>query len=160
MLDVGSGSGYLTACLAKMASGEEARVYGVDHVPELVEWATSNVTADSPELLNSRLSFIVGDGRLGLPDQAPFDVIHVGAAAPELPPALVDQLAVGGRLVIPIGTRWGDQYLEVVDKVTQAEVIRNRAMPVKFVPLTDRDRQVQLFSQTFSDHNSQDKGKK
>ena len=55
---------------------------------------------------------------------------------------MLPQLAVGGRLVIPIGTKWGDQCLEVIDKVSSTEVLRNRAMPVKFVPLTDRDSQI------------------
>ena len=90
VLDVGSGSGYLTACLAKMTDG---LVYGIDHVEELVDWARANVTSDSPELIESgRVSFIVRDGRRGLAEYSPFDIIHVGAAAPELPTPLIDQV--------------------------------------------------------------------
>lgn len=92
MLDIGSGSGYLTVCLAKMTDGN---VYGVDHVDELVQWARKNVTSDSPELIESgRVTFVTGDGRCGLPEYAPFDIIHVGAAAPELPTPLIDQVRI------------------------------------------------------------------
>lgn len=73
---------------------------GIDHIPELIEMSTSNIESDNPELLNSgRIQFKVGDGRLGFPELGPYNAIHVGAAAPELPQPLVDQLKVNLFLV-------------------------------------------------------------
>lgn len=68
---------------------------GIDHIPELVNLSIENIQNDQPELLQSgRVRLVLGDGRVGAPDLGPFDAIHVGAAAPKLPQALVDQLKV------------------------------------------------------------------
>lgn len=72
---------------------------GIDHIPELVEMARQNLEHDQPELLRSgRVVLRVGDGRLGVPDLGPYNAIHVGAAAPTLPQALIDQLKVSTNL--------------------------------------------------------------
>ena len=81
-----------------------------------------------------------GDGGLGWPEQAPFDAIIVTAATPDVPPALIEQLRPGGRLVIPIGPRHGDQELIVLTKDAAGEVTRRDVLPVAFVPLTGGDR--------------------
>uniref|UniRef100_UPI0009B46650 protein-L-isoaspartate(D-aspartate) O-methyltransferase-like n=1 Tax=Monopterus albus TaxID=43700 RepID=UPI0009B46650 len=92
-LDVGSGSGYLTACFARM-TGPSGRVVGIEHINELVQMSIKNVQADDPELLSSgRIRFVVGDGRLGFPDGAPYDAIHVGAAAATVPRAVRTRMA-------------------------------------------------------------------
>uniref|UniRef100_A0A3Q3JC13 Protein-L-isoaspartate O-methyltransferase n=1 Tax=Monopterus albus TaxID=43700 RepID=A0A3Q3JC13_MONAL len=129
-LDVGSGSGYLTACFAKM-TGPSGRVVGIEHIDELVQMSIKNVQADDPELLSSgRIRFVVGDGRLGFPDGAPYDAIHVGAAAATVPRALLEQLKAGGRLVLPVGPDGGSQTLEQYE--------RSRVI---YVPLTDKRHQ-------------------
>lgn len=141
VLDVGSGTGYLTACFAVMV-GQQGHAVGVEHIPELVESSTRNIqTSAAAELLEEgSLSVHVGDGRLGWANFAPYDAIHVGAAAPEIPPALVEQLKPGGRLVIPVGNIFQD--LQVVDKNMDGSLGIRGETSVRYVPLTSREAQL------------------
>lgn len=141
-LDVGSGTGYLTACFALMV-GPEGRAVGVEHIPELVASSIENIqkSAAAPMLKEGSLSVHVGDGRLGWPEFAPYDAIHVGAAAPEIPQALIDQLKPGGRMVIPVGNMFQD--LQVVDKNLDGSISIRSETSVRYVPLTSRERQLQ-----------------
>jgi protein-L-isoaspartate(D-aspartate) O-methyltransferase len=79
-----------------------------------------------------------GDGGQGWPERAPFDAIIVTAAASEVPSALIQQLRAGGRMVIPVGPRHGDQELMLITKDAAGEVTQRRILPVAFVPLTGR----------------------
>jgi len=132
-LDIGSGSGYLTSCLARL-SGSNSKVIGIDIVEPLVEWSIHNINNDDPDLIKSgRVVIKYGDGWKGDPENAPFDAIHVGAAAEELPEILVNQLKPEGRLIIPVGT-WDQQLLQV-DKDYNGKVIVTAVMGVRYVPL-------------------------
>lgn len=140
-LDVGSGTGYLTACFALMV-GPQGRAVGVEHIPELVAWSIKNVekSAAAPLLKEGSLSLHVGDGRKGWPEHAPYDAIHVGAAAADVPQDLVDQLKPGGRMVIPVGTFFQD--LKVIDKKMDGSISVRSETSVRYVPLTSREAQI------------------
>jgi protein-L-isoaspartate(D-aspartate) O-methyltransferase len=128
VLEVGTGSGYQTALLARLAE----EVFSVEIVAELAERARS-VLADLG-LANVRLR--TGDGALGWPEEAPFDRIVVTAAAPDVPRPLMDQLAPGGRMVIPVGDDVDVQWLRVIDKGNDGANAQADLLPVRFVPLT------------------------
>lgn len=107
VLDIGSGSGYLSHVLAHLVE-PGGTVIGVDHIQELVDLASANVarSADGKELLESgRVSFVKADGRLGWREGAPYDAIHVGAAAAEAHSTLIEQLKAPGRYVL-FGRSW------------------------------------------------------
>jgi len=124
VLEVGTGCGYQTAVLATLA----ADVWSVELEPTLSARAAE--TLSSLSIRNVRLR--IGDGSLGWPEAAPFDAIVVTAAPADTPPALIDQLAMGGRLVIPVGTSW--QQLWVVARTPEG-ITREPGIGVRFVPL-------------------------
>jgi protein-L-isoaspartate(D-aspartate) O-methyltransferase len=101
VLDVGCGSGYLLTAMSHML-GEEGKVFGIDYLQGLVDLTVDNISKTDSNLLDSgRVVVALGDGWKGIPDEAPFDCIHVGAAAASIPDALVRQLKDGGRMIIP-----------------------------------------------------------
>lgn len=138
VLDIGSGSGYLTHVLAELVK-PGGKVIGVDHIQGLVDLAATNMgkSADGRSLLASGVAkFVKADGRKGYKDEAPYDAIHVGAAAAEHHKDLVDQLKVPGRLFVPV-EEGGLQHIYVVDKRQDGSVKRERLYGVRYVPLTD-----------------------
>lgn len=144
-LDVGSGSGYLTACFARMIRGE-GKVIGIEHIPELVRKSIENVKNDDPSLLTSGKVFLTaGDGRLGYDPESKkvelYDAIHVGAAAAEMPKALLDQLKKGGRLILPVGGQGSTQTFQQWNKDSSGKLSKQDLMDVMYVPLTDKKKQ-------------------
>lgn len=130
VLDVGTGSGYQAAVLA--ASG--AKVFGIERIPELAAAARQRLAAAGVDV-----EIHVGDGSLGLPEEAPFDAIAVAATAPWLPPALPRQLREGGRMVIPLH-REGEQMDELVRlRLTEGRWVTDSLGPCRFVPLIGGD---------------------
>ncbi|KAJ2774367.1 hypothetical protein IWQ57_000854 [Coemansia nantahalensis] len=138
-LDVGSGSGYLSACMASMV-GAGGRVIGIDHIPELVQGSQTALERNYPEWVrDGRVQVVVGDGRQGYADGAPYDCIHVGAAAPATPTEMLAQLKAPGRMFVPVGTM--SQRIIVYDKDSSGHVTEHKVMGVQYVPLTDADKQ-------------------
>ncbi len=125
VLEVGTGSGYQTAILAALAE----HVFSIESIPELAAHAAAVLRAQA----TSNISLRIGDGNAGWPEEAPFDAIVVTAAPPRIPPELLEQLAPGGRLVIPYGE--GTQMLTVVEKSASGETRETAIVPVRFVPL-------------------------
>ena len=132
VLEIGTGSAYQAAVLGKLAR----EVWTVEIVPELAAAATGQLR--NLGLINMHVR--LGDGYSGWPEQAPFDRIMVTAAPDEIPGPLIEQLAVGGRLVIPVGSQGGPQWMTVVEK-TSSGVLEKRTIPVQFVPLTRHRKQ-------------------
>jgi protein-L-isoaspartate(D-aspartate) O-methyltransferase len=130
ILEVGTGSGYQAAVLGELA----ARVYSIEIVPELAATARARLA----ELGYRNVEVITGDGYRGLPAQAPFDGILVTAAPHEVPPPLVEQLRVGGRMVIPVGGV--RQFLRVLERTPEG-VRQRRVFEVRFVPMTGKAQQ-------------------
>lgn len=127
VLEVGTGSGYQAAVLSELVRD----VYTIEIVPELGRRAEEVLRA----LKKTNVHVRIGDGYAGWPEQAPFDRIIVTAAPAELPRPLVDQLAPGGRLVVPVGSQSGPQWMTIVEK-TGTGVTERRTIPVQFVPFT------------------------
>jgi len=125
VLEIGTGCGYQTAVLSKIAK----EVYSVERIRPLVMKARDHLR--KLKCVNVKLDH--ADGNMGLPQLAPFDAILVTAAASHIPQDLLDQLAVGGRLVIPVGT--DEQVLYLVEHIAQTEYRQTKLEPVKFVPL-------------------------
>lgn len=140
ILDVGCGSGYLVACLAKLSEGRRYRVFGIDHVKELVDLSKRNVSKGNPDI-TERTTILLRDGFKGLEEEGPFDAIHVGAAAPVLPKTLVSQLRPGGRMIIPVGT--DEQKIYAVDKKLDGGVEMIPLLDVRYIPLTTPERQLE-----------------
>jgi len=155
ILDVGCGSGYLVSCFGRLVSSKDNalgllesgsyKVFGIEYVPELVEMSKRNIKKADNDLLESgTVQVSLGNGWKGLPAHAPFHAIHVGAAADTFPKALMMQLAVGGRMVIPVGPDGGYQSLYRVDRIADTssnnkfnenDYIIQQLLGVRYVPL-------------------------
>ncbi len=126
VLEIGTGSGYQTAILAELAG----KVYSVERIPELAERAREVLQ----DLGYANVRIRVGDGTLGWDTYAPYDKIIVTAGAPKVPAPLIEQLASGGRMVIPVGPRY-HQILKVLEKTWDGDVVEKEDIPCIFVPL-------------------------
>ncbi|CAF1128666.1 unnamed protein product [Rotaria sp. Silwood1] len=140
VLDVGSGSGYLTLCMARLVY-PTGKVFGIEHIPELVNLSLRNIAKNGRSFLDDgTLQIVLGDGRLGYPQGEPYDAIHVGAAAPHCPIALISQLKPGGRIVVPVGI--GNQKMMIYEKSLDGRQVHEFAtIDVNYVPLTDKNEQ-------------------
>nr|BAN67563.1 protein L-isoaspartyl methyltransferase [Polypedilum vanderplanki] len=146
ILDIGSGSGYMAACFARLIQVRAVEtlkestgyVVGVEPLLKLVEFSIENITADNPKLIeNGLIKIMEGDGRKGFEDYGPFDVIHVGAAIPEIPTELLMQLSLNGRMLCPVGDTEGVQQMIQCDRDIAGEITKKVLTNVTFDPLVD-----------------------
>lgn len=128
VLEVGTGSGYQAAVLAKLVT----QVYSI----EIIEPLASTAGARLEQLGYTNVTTRLGDGYFGWEEHAPFDAIIVTAAASHVPPPLIEQLKPGGRMVIPVGGRFTVQYLLLLEKTMAGEIRTRQITAVRFVPLT------------------------
>jgi protein-L-isoaspartate(D-aspartate) O-methyltransferase len=127
VLEVGTGSGYQAAVLAHIG----CEVYTLELIGALAQSASRRLERLGYENVSVRHA----DGHFGLSDQAPFDAVIVTAAAGYIPPALIEQLKDGGRMVIPVGSVYGVQNLILVEKNSSTDVRTRNLLPVRFVPM-------------------------
>jgi len=144
VLDVGSGSGYLSAVFHHLTE-PTGTVVGIDHIPELVQQSVENLKKDGlgEAVEKGRIIMVTGDGREGYLSAGPYDAIHVGAASPDTPLALIEQLASPGRIFVPIGK--AAQYIQHINKDADGNVSQTQVMGVSYVPLTDPETQKKTF---------------
>ena len=128
VLEVGTGSGYQAAVLARLVRD----VHTIEIIPELAETAEERLARRGYDNVRT----YTGDGYYGAPEVAPFDAIVVTAAAQQVPPPLIHQLKPGGRMVIPVGGGFALQHLMLVEKEEDGRVRTRQTLPVRFVPLT------------------------
>ena len=141
-LDIGSGSGYLTVCLSKLTN-DQGIVVGIEHIPELYLKGKRNIEKHHKRLLDEKKIILLNcDGRNGYKELGPYQLIHVGAAAEKIPQVLVDQLAKGGRMFIPIGLDDNDQWIYVVDKDLNGNITAKKTLSVCYVLLTSKEKQL------------------
>jgi protein-L-isoaspartate(D-aspartate) O-methyltransferase len=126
VLEIGAGSGYQTAVLAELAT----QVFAVERYPSLAQSASETLA----RLGYRNVKITAGDGSLGFPEAAPYDAIIVSAAAPRVPPALIEQLAPGGRLLVPVGDA-DQQVLQLVRRDQQGNITTQTLEGCRFVPL-------------------------
>jgi protein-L-isoaspartate(D-aspartate) O-methyltransferase len=127
-LEIGTGSGYQAAILATLVD----EVYSIEIIEPLATAAERRLQRLGYDNVHTR----IGDGYFGWESQAPFDAIVVTAAANHVPPPLLKQLAAGGRMIIPVGSRFLTQQLLLISKDADGELHTRQILPVRFVPLT------------------------
>ena len=130
VLEIGTGSGYQAAILAKLVN----HVYSI----EIIDALADRAAADLARLGYDNVTTKLGDGYYGWQEHAPFDAIVVTAAASYVPPPLVQQLRPGGRMIIPVGSRFMTQQLLLLEKTEDGEIITRQIAAVMFVPLTGK----------------------
>lgn len=129
-LEVGAGSGIIQAYAYEII-GKKGKVIGIEINKETYEFGKKNL--EKADYKN--VKFILGDGSIGLPEEAPFNVILISASSPQVPPPLIEQLKTNGRIVAVIGSPYGEQNLVYFKKTKNNKIIKKVLLPVIFVKL-------------------------
>ena len=137
ILDIGSGTGYLTCALSALTN-YKGLVVGVEHIQEIIELAEQNIRKNHGNLLvNKKIIFVNSDGRHGYKELGPYKAIHVGACLDYYPDELIQQLDYNGRMFIPIAQNDGKQNIWIIDKDKFGKVTEKSIMSVTYGMLTD-----------------------
>jgi protein-L-isoaspartate(D-aspartate) O-methyltransferase len=138
VLEIGAGSGYNAAVFAEMVAPKDSdnpgHVYSIEIIPELAKFAKQNIEKTG---YDDRVTILQLDGGLGFPQEAPYDIISVAAASKAVPPHLLEQLTLGGKLIIPLGRRFY-QELILITKESENKFSERNLGGVAFVPLTGK----------------------
>ena len=141
VLDVGFGSGYLTAAMSKMMN-DKGTVIGIEHIKELYDFGLNNICKHHKNLIDSKkIILVLGDGRLGYKNRAPYRCIHIGAASRQVPKDIIEQIDYGGRLVMPLGEP-NDQYIYIIDKDMSGKLTYKKGLSVCYGSLTSAMNQL------------------
>lgn len=139
ILDLGSGTGYLTAMFSQLAPNAE--IVGIEHFEDFVVKSRDVISQHLPKEMTDRITILTGDAEQGFADKAPYSIIYVGFMCEKIPQALIDQLAPGGRLIIPVGngtssfdSRLVSGRLYAVDKLEDGTIVENPLFSCSFVP--------------------------
>ena len=130
VLEIGTGSGYQAAIMAELVN----QVFSIEIIKPLGELAADRLKRLGYDKIKTK----IGDGYYGWEEHAPFDAIIVTAAASHVPPPLIKQLKIGGRMIIPVGSQFMAQELLLIDKEEGGKIITRQILPVRFVPLTGK----------------------
>lgn len=140
VLDIGSGSGYLTFCMALMV-GSNGKVIGIDHIRELVVQSNNIREQHFSFLKNSQIRFVTAEGRNGYQSESPYDVINYGGAIDDVPQIVIDQLKPNGIIVVPLGPA-RNQTLTTISKSADGNIARKAHIAVNFAPIGDLESQL------------------
>jgi protein-L-isoaspartate(D-aspartate) O-methyltransferase len=133
---------YRTVAFSKMMN-DQGLVVGIEHITQLYEKGLENIKKSHMDLITSGAIVLVnGDGRMGYEKYQPYNCIHVGAASETIPQELIDQLALNGRLMIPVGKQGDTQNVFLIDKDLQGNVTQQSVLAVNYVPLTSVEKQL------------------
>ena len=135
VMDVGFGSGYLTVAMSKMMN-DKGCVVGIDIKKEIYDFGFTNISKNHKNLLdNNKIELVLGDAKVGYKKKAPYDCIHVGVSSNQPPKILLEQLKIGGRLVMPLGSPHDDQYIFIIDKLENGKFKYQQGLSVRYTPL-------------------------
>jgi len=130
-LEVGAGSGILLAYVKEIV-GEKGKVFGIEFIKETYQFGKENLERAG---YVDKIKFIHGDGSLGIPNEAPFDKILISAASPQIPPPLIKQIKIYGKIIAVVGEEHGEQKLICLEKTKEDKIKRKSLLSVVFVPL-------------------------
>lgn len=153
-LDIGSGSGYMTLALSKML-GPNSRVYGIDHIEEIINYSKSNIQKNHKEYLDSeQIVMLTADGKMGYPEQSKYNVIHVGAAVQDFPQVLFDQLENEGYMWIPVGPKNAFKKIYLVYKNNKGEISKTELLTCSYAEMTTKEDQLSHLEEEIDPDNS------
>jgi len=141
-IDIGSGSGYMTLCLAKLL-GPFSTSIALDHINDILEFSRKNIAKKHKSFIdNDRIKFVLRDGKEGFVEGGPYHIIHVGAAVEEIPPKLLEQLIAGGILWIPVGPKNDYKKIILLQKDLDGKIIKQELMSVSYAEMISVQEQL------------------